>query len=239
MTSTLSAYAVVTQWVEEHAADTNFPMEAFNRAISYDIRGHQVLLQHIMYLKSIWHSSWPAVRSQRRRLYFEELNPSLERDLRRVQKLILFSRAEVGVFARDLSRKSSLAASTNMTFDLLQQALSMIQLLIAEINAFFEDDRNKKEKLLDEASDRDILPPCRPVQPHTREHTGRPNVTLRIPQLEAKQILMKKPTGSPTLVVCSSPQSSRCTHCLRRSCRCWEPKRAARSDSVISFNPAR
>ncbi|KXS97912.1 hypothetical protein AC578_4375 [Pseudocercospora eumusae] len=235
-TSTLSAYAVVLRWVDGPVAQTEFPMEAFSKAISHDVQGQQVLLQHIISLKSIWHSSWPWIRDQRRRLYSEELKPRLERDLRRVKKLISFSKAEVGVFKRTLSVRSSIAATTNITSDLLGQALSMIQLLITEIDTLPQDDLDKKEILTDEILHRDNTPSCKPVRTYAREHIGRPNVTLRIPELEAKQILMKKPSTSPVLV-CSSPRSSRCRECRQRQCRCWEAKRADRSDSVISFEP--
>ncbi|EME85254.1 ABC transporter, ABC-A family [Pseudocercospora fijiensis CIRAD86] len=211
-TSTLSAYAVVLRWVDGPVAQAEFPMEAFTKAISHDVQGQQVLLQHIITLKCVWHSSWPSIRDQRRRLYSEELKPRLERDLRRVKKLIRFSKAEVGVFARTLSIRSSIAATTNITSDLLGQALSMIQLLITEIDSFPQDDLDKKDFLTDEILHRDDTPPCRPVRIYAREHIGRPNVTLRIPELEAKQILMKKPSTSPILV-CSSPRSSKCKEC--------------------------
>ena len=230
--STLSAYSVVLRWVEGPHTDPTFPMEAFTRAISHDIQGHNVLLQHIISLSSIWHSSWPSIRLQRRRLYVTDLKPRITRDLRRVNKLIRFCNAEVGVFGRDLTHlPKRFTSKDNITYDLLHQARTILQMLVSEINALPENDRQTSELLTDEILERDESPPCSSVTRFTEDHIGRPCVTLRVPELEAKQILMKKPSGSPTLVQCQS----RCAECDCRPCRCWARKRAQRNDSVFSM----
>lgn len=205
-------------------------MEAFTRAINHDIQGHHVLLNHIISLNSIWHSSWPSIRLQRRRLYVTDLKPRIACDVRKVDKLIRFASAEVGVFGRDLARLPRFTNKDNMILDLLHQAQTMLQMLIAEINDLPENDRQTTEVLTDEILERDDSPTCSSVTRFAEEHIGRPGVTLRIPELEAKQILMKKPSGSPTLVQCPS----RCAECDSRPCRCWVRKRAQRNDSVFS-----
>ncbi|KXT09601.1 hypothetical protein AC579_7651 [Pseudocercospora musae] len=177
-TSTLSAYAVVLRWIDGPEAQAEFPMEAFTKAISHDVQGQQVLLQHIISLKSIWHTSWPSIRDQRRRLYSEELKTRLERDLSRVKKLIRFSKAEVGVFEKTLSVRSSIAANTNITSDLLGQALSTIQLLITEIDTLPQDDL---DILTDEILLRDNVAPGKPVR--TKANFDEEAINLSGPRL--------------------------------------------------------
>lgn len=227
--SILSAYTVVLQWVEGPLTNPDFPMNDFTKAISHDIQSLSVILQHIISLKTIWHSSWPSVRLQRRRLYVTDLKPRAARDLRRVNKLIRFSNAEVGVFARNLSLSSRFTNEDNITLDLLYQAQAMLQLLMSEIDTLPKNDCNASEFLTEEILDRDDSPLCSPVTRFAEEHIGRPSVTLRIPELEAKQIIMKK-VRSPTLV----QYPDRCGECRFLDCRCWAQKRAQRNDSMFS-----
>ncbi|KAI5362508.1 hypothetical protein Slin14017_G077450 [Septoria linicola] len=229
--SILSAYRVVLQWVEGPLTNPDFPMNDFTRAISHDIQSLSVILQHIITLKTIWHSSWPSVRLQRRRLYVTDLQPRAARDLRRVNKLIRFSNAEIGVFAKNLSLAPRFTNEDNITLDMLHQAQTMLRLLIAEIDTLPENDCNATEFLTGEILDREESPLCSPITRWVEEHIGRPSVTLRIPELEAKQILMKKPARSPTLV----QYPDRCGECRFLDCRCWAQKRAQRNDSMFSI----
>ncbi|KAF2213902.1 hypothetical protein CERZMDRAFT_83332 [Cercospora zeae-maydis SCOH1-5] len=228
--STLSAYTLVLAWINAECADSELN-EALARAISYDIQTVNVLLQHVVHLNGIWNSSWPSLRLQRRRLYITDLKPRVEADLWRIDWLIRIARSELGIIRKDQSLSPTFTNKDNITIDLLLQAQRMLSLLLSEIDALPDKDRHVTELLIDEILERDDAEAGPPVAKFLEEDIGRPNVTLRIPELEAKQILMKKPTKPPALVQCTS----RCNECGCRPCRCWAKKRVQRNDSMFSL----
>ncbi|KAM3416462.1 hypothetical protein BST61_g8057 [Cercospora zeina] len=228
--STLSAYTLVLEWINAERADPEFSNEALSRAISYDIQTLNVLLQHVIHLNGIWHSSWPSLRLQRRRLYITDLRPRVEADLCRVEWLLRIAKSELGIIRKDQSLTPTFTNKDNITIDLLLQAQKTLGQLLSEIDALPDKDRHVTEVLIDEILERDDAEACPPVAKYLEEDIGRPSVTLRIPELEAKQIIMKKPSTAPALVECTA----RCNECGCQPCRCWAKKRVERNDSMFS-----
>lgn len=228
--STLSAYSLVLTWINADHEGPEFSNEALCRAVSHDTQTLSVLLQHVVHLNTIWHSSWPSLRLQRRRLYVTDLKPRIEGDLWRIDWLIRFAKCEIGVSRRDQSLSPAFTVKDNITIDLLIRAQKILGLLRSEIDALPEKDRDATKILTDEILERQDAKSYVPVALFLEEDIGRPGVTLRIPELEAKQIIMKKPSKPPALVECTS----RCDICSSRPCRCWAKKRVERNDSMFS-----
>ena len=228
--STLSAYSLVLTWINADHEGLEFSNEALCRAVSHDIQTLSVLLQHVVHLNAIWHSSWPSLRLQRRRLYVTDLKPRIEGDLWRIDWLIRFAKCEIGIIRRDQSLSPTFTVKDNITIDLLIRAQKILRLLLSEIDALPEKDRDATKILTDEILEREDAKSYVPVALFLEEDIGRPSVTLRIPELEAKQVIMKKPSTPPTLVECTS----RCDFCSSRPCRCWAKKRVERNDSMFS-----
>jgi hypothetical protein len=116
-----------------------------------------------------------------------------------VQKLTQFSKSQIGVFRPNIYEKSTLPDSDNITLVLLNQAQGVLQQLLYEIITLPEDERVTKDILTEEILDRGEHPPCPLINKLAEENIGRSSVVLRIPELEAKKIIMNNTSRSPAL----------------------------------------
>lgn len=231
--STLSSHSVVLCWLKDNP-HSPFPMREFTKAVGHDLQGSQVLQQHIAHIKPFWKHGLPSTHRRRHQLYVEDLQPRLSKDLKRVERLILFVNAEVQVFC---ARPSHWALHDNsITLDLLKQLRLALQQLLDQINRLPKDGpaslqdtpREEPQRRRNPSQNRDALR-------HEESRKAAPKKQVRFAGVQrAQKISLIKPTHAPAIV--TQFRTVRCD-CDQSLCRCPDktPSPIVRVDSALSI----
>lgn len=212
-------------------------MQDFNKAVSYDLQGSQVLLQHIGNFETLWKHSSTSIRRRRRQLYAGELRPRLGKDLQRVERLIVFMDTEVHVFCNRPSHSPQ--HDNRMTVVLLKQLKEALQRLLDQIDSL------PKERNLDaetcrcalEGGSRGTYQAGQELIVARHKQVSRDGLKKRARfggDLQAQMVSLLKPDQAPALVV----QSRHARYVYDQPhCHCEEkpPSPDLRVDSAMSI----
>ncbi|KAK4502797.1 hypothetical protein PRZ48_006223 [Zasmidium cellare] len=198
--STLSSHSVVLCWLKDHA-DSPFPMQEFTKAISYDLQGSHVLLQHIAHIRPFWKHGLPSTHRRRHQLYVGDLQPRLAKDLKRVERLIAFVKAEVQVFCARSSRMS--VHDTSFTLSLLKQLEVALQHLLSQIDSLPSEETALPQQASDKvAQDRKNTSQDRRNVRREESRKEKPKKQVRFAGVQQAQKLLSPssgPFGAPAI----------------------------------------